>query len=108
MDSAQIRDLDNFGSVVLYIYIYCICIYNIYYKENINKMRRRSRERDGLFQNFLFLCLKKVMAIEENKKRCKGLRTSKSRTNVSTENNHSTHEKLKKIVNPTQPAVRSE
>ena len=38
------------------------------------------------------------MAIEENKKRCKGLRTSKSRTNVSTENNHSTHEKLKKIT----------
>ena len=71
-------------------------------------MRRRSRERDGLFQNFLFLCLKKVMAIEENKKRCKGLRTSKSRTNVSTENNHTTHEKLKKIVNPNQPAVRSE
>ena len=69
-------------------------------------MRRRSRERDGFFQNFLFLCLKKVIAIEENKKRCKGLRTSKSRTNVSTENNHSTHEKLKKIVNPTQPAVR--
>ena len=90
MDSAQIRDLDNFGSVVLYIYIYCICIYNIYYKENINKMRRRSRERDCLFQNFLFLCLKKVMAIEENKKRCIGLRTSKSRTNVSTENNHTT------------------
>ena len=60
-------------------------------------MRRRSRERDCLFQNFLFLCLKKVMAIEENKKRCKGLRTSKSRTNVSTV---STHEKLKKIVNP--------
>ena len=69
-------------------------------------MRRRSRERDCLFQNFLFLCLKKVMAIEANRKRCKGLRTSKSRTNVSTENNHSTHEKLKKIVNPTQPAVR--
>ena len=69
-------------------------------------MRRRSRERDCLFQNFLFLCLKKVMAIEANRKRCEGLRTSKSRTNVSTENNHSTHEKLKKIVNPTQPAVR--
>ena len=69
-------------------------------------MRGRSRERDDHFQNFLFLCLKKVMAIEENKKRCIGLRTSKSRTNVSTENNHSTHEKLKKIVNPTQPAVR--
>ena len=47
------------------------------------------------------------MAIEENKKRCKGLRTSKSRTNVSTENNHTTHEKLKKIVNRTQPAVLS-
>ena len=69
-------------------------------------MRRRSRERDGLFQNYLFLCLKKVIAIEENKKRWKGLRTSKSRTNVSTENNYTTHEKLKKIVNPTQPAVR--
>ena len=42
------------------------------------------------------------MAIEANRKRCKGLRTSKSRTNVSTENNHTTHEKLKKIVNPTR------
>ena len=63
-------------------------------------MRRRSRERDDHFQNFLFLCLKKVIAIEENRKRCKGLRTSKSRTNVSTENNHSIHEKLKKIVKP--------
>ena len=75
-------------------------------------MRGRSRERDDHFQNFLTLCLKKVMAIEENKKRCKGLRTSKSRTNVSTENNHTTlhytHEKLKKIVNPTQPNPRSE